>query len=48
MSFYKYGFYSRFDLIKGIMIHTIVCIMPNPIRSFIYKRILRKSPESEI
>lgn len=48
MSFYKYGFYSRFDLFKGIVIHTIVCIMPNSIRSFIYKHLLRKSPESEI
>lgn len=47
-SFYKYGFYSRRDLIKGIIIHTAVCIMPNSLRTFVYKRLLRRSPESEI
>lgn len=48
INFYKYGFYSRFDLIKGIAVHSFVCLMPNFLRAFIYKRLLRRSPESEI
>lgn len=40
-SFFECGFYSRLDLIRGIAVHTAVCIMPNFLRAFIYKRLLR-------
>ena len=42
--FYKMGFYSFFDLIKCTVIHTAVCLVPNPLRNYIYKIFLRKSP----
>ncbi len=40
-SFFECGFYSRLDLIRGIAVHAAVCIMPNFLRTFIYKRLLR-------
>lgn len=43
INFYKMGFYSPYDLIKGLAVHTAVCLMPNGARTFIYKKLLRKN-----
>lgn len=43
MNFYKMGFYSLFDLIKGLAVHTAVCLMPNSLRTWVYNRLLRKN-----
>lgn len=43
INFYKMGFYSLYDLIKGLVVHTAVCLMPNGVRSFIYKKLLRRN-----
>lgn len=43
INFYKMGFYSLFDLIKGLAVHTVVCLMPNSLRTWVYNRLLRKN-----
>lgn len=43
MNFYKMGFYSLYDLIKGLAVHTAVCLMPNSLRTWVYNRLLRKN-----
>ena len=43
INFYKMGFYSLYDLIKGLAVHTAVCLMPNRLRTWIYNNLLRKS-----
>lgn len=43
INFYKMGFYSLYDLIKGLAVHTAVCLMPNGARTFVYKKLLRKN-----
>lgn len=40
--FYRYGFISIPIFIKNVLIRTSVRLMPNQIRSFIYKKLLRK------
>ena len=40
---YRLGFYSLFDVINGIVIHTIVCVVPNKVRTYIYLKLLRKN-----
>lgn len=39
---YKNGFYTRKDYITTVGIHTIVCLLPNKVRKFIYLNFLRK------
>lgn len=39
---YKTGFYSLKDYIISSSAHIIVCLMPNVMREFIYKKLLRK------
>lgn len=43
MNFYKMGFYSLYDLVKGLAVHTAVCLMPNGMRTWVYNRLLRKN-----
>lgn len=43
INFYKMGFYSLYDLIKGLAVHTAVCLMPNSLRTWVYNRLLRKN-----
>lgn len=40
--FYKYGFYNFFEFILFASINFTVCIVPNGVRKWIYKNILRK------
>lgn len=39
---YKSGFYSFKDYVISAGSHTIVCLMPNFLRDFVYKKMLRK------
>lgn len=39
---YKNGFYSFKDYIISAGSHTVVCLMPNFLRDFVYKKMLRK------
>lgn len=36
------GYFTKFEYLKSIAPHAIVCYMPNGLRNFIYKRLLRK------
>ncbi len=38
----KSGFYSKKDYIVSAGAHLIVCLMPNKLREFVYKKLLRK------
>ncbi len=44
-NFYDMGFYSLFDLIRGIAVHSVVCLVPDRLRTLIYMKLLRKSAE---
>ena len=39
--FRKIGFYSGFDFIRSFIPHMFVCLMPNFLRDFIYRKFLR-------
>ena len=41
-NFKKIGFYSGFDFIRSFTPHAAVCLMPNFLRGFIYKKFLRQ------
>lgn len=43
IGFYRMGFYSLYDLIKGLAVHTAVCLMPNRMRTWVYNSLLRKN-----
>lgn len=43
----KNGYFSFQDYIKSSIAHIIVCLMPNIIREFIYKKLLRKKGEKK-
>lgn len=36
------GYFSKIEYLKSIVPHVIVCLMPNFVRDFIYKKLLRK------
>lgn len=36
------GYFTKFEYLKSIVPHAIVCYMPNFMRDFVYKKILRK------
>lgn len=36
------GYFTKFEYLKSIIPHAIVCYMPNFMRDFVYKKILRK------
>lgn len=38
----KNGYYTKMEYLKTIVPHAIVCYMPNGLRDFIYKKLLRK------
>lgn len=38
----KNGYFTRFEYLKSIIPHAIVCYIPNFMRDFIYKKMLRK------
>lgn len=40
--FYKMGFYSLKNYLISTFAHVVVCLMPNKMRNFIYKKFLRK------
>jgi glycosyltransferase involved in cell wall biosynthesis len=42
-NFRKIGFYSRFDFMRSFVPHAAVCLMPNFLRDFIYRKFLRKN-----
>jgi len=42
-NFRNIGFYSRFDFIRSFSVHMLVCLMPNFLRDFVYRKLLRKS-----
>jgi glycosyltransferase involved in cell wall biosynthesis len=42
-NFRKLGFYSRFDFMRSFVPHAAVCLMPNFLRDFVYRKFLRKS-----
>lgn len=39
---YKDGFYSFPDLLLGLLFHSVSCIVPNSLREWIYKALLRR------
>lgn len=41
------GYFSKNDYLKSIIPHAIVCYMPNFMRDFVYKKILRKEGKNE-
>jgi glycosyltransferase involved in cell wall biosynthesis len=41
-NFRKIGFYSRLDFLRSFVPHAVVCIMPNTLRDFIYRKFLRE------
>lgn len=42
---YKSGFYSLKDYIISSSASTVICLMPNVIRDFIYRKLLRSNPK---
>ena len=40
----KNGYFSLADYLKSTIPHIIVCLMPNKLRDFIYRNLLRKKP----
>jgi glycosyltransferase involved in cell wall biosynthesis len=40
--FREIGFYSRFDFLRSFVPHLLVCLMPNFLRDFVYRKFLRK------
>lgn len=40
---YKKGFYSRKDFFLSSTAHIIVCLLPNNVRDFVYRKLLRSS-----
>ena len=41
------GYFTKFEYLKSIVPHAIVCYMPNGLRDFIYKKLLRKGKPNE-
>jgi glycosyltransferase involved in cell wall biosynthesis len=40
-NFRRTGFYSRRDFLRSFVPHAVVCLMPNSLRDFIYRKFLR-------